>query len=56
MPKPLDLRYVTFMAAREPWAQFSALTHGQGQSLSAYMRILIAKELRRAAKEARAAK
>jgi post-segregation antitoxin (ccd killing protein) len=44
----------SIMVTSDHWAQFKTLAHSQGLNLSAALRQLIAKELRRVAKEAAA--
>jgi hypothetical protein len=45
------LQITSFAAAREPWAQFQKLAQSQNLTASSLLRLIIAKELRRAAKQ-----
>ena len=52
MAKPLNLIPVTVMASADHWIQFTKLARSQGLSISTLLRLLVAKELRRAARQA----
>jgi post-segregation antitoxin (ccd killing protein) len=51
MAHSLNLRNANIMVTPAHWAQFKTLAHSQGLNLSAALRQLIAKELRRVEKE-----
>jgi hypothetical protein len=52
MSSQLKLKMISIMAVPEHWKQFTALAHDQGLSISALLRQVIAREVRRAAQEA----
>jgi hypothetical protein len=47
MPNVSNFQIVSFTAAREPWAEFQKLAKSQSLSASAFLRFVIARELRR---------
>jgi hypothetical protein len=51
MAKIGTLQVTSFTAAREPWAQFQKLAQSQNLTSSALLRLIIVKELRRAARQ-----
>jgi post-segregation antitoxin (ccd killing protein) len=51
MPSDLNLKMVTVMAVPEHWEQFTALARAQGLSISALLRQMVAREVRRAARQ-----
>jgi hypothetical protein len=50
MSRALNLIPVTTMASEEHWKRFTVLARSQGQTISALLRLLVARELQRAAK------